>query len=1597
MSVTMTRVSGKGSRLYLALLLVFSISLFSHYSLTKHVYGQREMNTATLYEYMKLMDFENIRRHVYFFSSLNTRVVGTEGFYKAAEYVANEFSKYGLEPGPDGYYHFYNHSATVENTAELSVIDNPTISIRLLTVWPNLVLTSKTPPGGIEGELLYVGGNGDLEDFDGKDVAGKIVVMSYGTGSNWLNAAKLGAKAVIFLPSSAPVAESSLSKFTTTPLYFPRYYAPDNASLLGELARKGSAVRIMSNMHWEIIRGINILGIVEGRRKDEIIIVSSHFDSWTAVPGLAPGADESCGISTLLEMARVMAELAKEGHSPERTVWFVALSGHWQQLDGARNFVMDYLFDGRSGRDWPYTTPSQYRVYAWIGLDLSTGSNTLGILFFSYMYRPLNLMGIYSGRGSALVQLLRAEQQKNLKSILNAMASVSPEYSNYRVLFGDDDIGKSTPTTGFYYSSGGEVQGGISYVPYRDYLESEPAMIAGTPALTLRTVCDYRSTWWTLRDTFEKVDFNNLRPQALFAFGMIWIILNVDSLGIDYETYATPREHYTVAGTYTGPGMSALRGSLQVYNEFTDRFTDYQPNGTGLVVVVNQPFDPRSYIITVVDRGGKFLIKGLGSPSLYYGYAGMAGPSYQFNAFVIDNVTGKINLVSMSGVHTAGLFVMGGLSFVGVPAVYRAGEPFKIPVYKPAIITIFDAFSPYLLSPSYVDPVTGDPKDPVIDATSVVISSPTRFYPGLASISPPINPLTGAEHESYWSWENPYSSVWVEYVTPNVKVGLRLQSTQWGVRLGLLTNSSELNLEGVGFTLKEGEELRLSALNIASDLFAMNEARIKRLEPYGILDPNILNLHQLSNQLLEEARISLQNKQYSKYQTLIYRVWMMEVNVYNNLLSIIYDVGFVTVFFAALLLPFAYFLGRMLYSGTGIKAVAVTILIFCLAYIAFSILHPGMSITSSPTTIVLGFAVVILLLPIFAIFSGELSVALGELRKKLVGAHEEEVSRVSQAFLSISMGIGNLKKRSFRTILTSITLIIFTASLTSLASMTTLRIIQYTPLPGPVVEGRNIPPVALYDGIQIKQIGFNALSKELLNVVKEAMGPGALVDYQVWYYPNFFTSISDERTFIVLSSNGTASYVFNAFLGLSSERLLKLYGIYAFIRGGLLTAGSGQTGSGIPEVIPVLIPKTAARKLNYDLGDSFTAFGLRFIVTGVFDDESLNNARTLVDLDQDIPTPIDLLMPMVGLEQLAALGSPSRLKKTDWDKIMILPVDVAANLGGEIRVMTVTFKNESDFEKAVSTENENTLGRLVDVYNLEVVIGRKGEGVSLMSRRNQITISGLNLFIVPLIMMMLAVFNTLLTNIYERTREVKILSAVGVSPSSVTFMFIAEAMTFAFVSSFTGYIIGIGLIKLFSSIPGFLQAGFTPNYSAGIVVVAIALLMMATLIASVYPALKAGTLVTPSLERKWKIPTKPLGGTWEIPLPFSASGPEEALAVLRFVKEYLDANALERAGTMFATKSSELQKISDKEWVLKSFVSLAPFETGMAQTAELRVSPDEQGRIMFTLRLEHKGGPLERWFTSAREYAGLIRKQLLLWRGLVPGERAKYFVKPQEV
>jgi len=1566
-------------------LLVFSflsiiilVSLVSHMPIKSFCSLSRSLAIASISSeeiavLMRAVNMEEIVRHILYFSSLKTRVIGTRGFYEAAKYIVDKFSEYGLKPGPDGFYHQYPHTIPIENYADL-IVESEGLVLRLFTVWPNLVVTSKTPPEGLEGELLLIEGGRSLEDFDGKDVAGKIVVMNYDSGFGWINAAKLGAKAVIFLPAKETVMGESISKFIQSPLYFPRYYAAYNETLIYELAKRGSKVKIISNMHWEIVNGINVLGVIEGSDSDlknDIIIVSSHFDSWSPVPEVAPGAEEACGISVLLEIARVMAEVSRYGLGPKRTVWFVALSGHWQALAGARNFVMDYLFNGRAGGDWPYTTPSDFKVYAWIGLDLSTGSNRLGALFTSLLYRPLNLkVPYYDGRIECLMAVFKQDVKgKNIVSVLNALNIVTGnKYPDYNIIFGDEDDSKggAADPIGLIYPPG-DKWGGLSFLPYRDYLETEPSMIAGTPALTLRTIYDYRSYFWTPNDSLERVRIENLEPQALFSLGFIWVILNVprDVLGIDYETKAKPTEIYTI---YPGGlGLSAIRGNLQVYDPLADRFSDLKTNETGLVVVVNQPWDPRSYIIAAVDREGSFLIKGLASPAIYYGYAGATGPSYEFHAFVIENKTGLVSMVDMEGIHSSGRFIRSGPLMIGIPAVYRRGYPLKLPVYKPASIILFDAVSPYILSSSFVDPVSGDPVDVVQAAVRNVIPFSEQFYPRLVSATPPINIVTGAENEYYAGFQNEFSNVWVIYITPEIKAGIKMIASDRSL-IGLLVNATETNPHGEGLILREGEEIRVTPIMIVEDLLRVNEQRIRTLESYGITDARLINLHRSCKVFLERAKFYLNNKEYSKAYSLIYTAWLGESQVYNGLIHLHYDVTATTVFFASLLLPFAYIMEKVVYGKGGYKSLVFICVITFITYILFTISHPGFTLSSSPLTIVVGFAIVILLMPILSIFFGELSSTFREIRKKLVGKHREEISRLSQVLAAFSLGTGYMKKRPFRTTLMLLTLIILVSSLTSLTSMSTIIITRYAPLPGP--SGGS--PIALYSGIQVKRIGLGPLSASLVDIVKTLIGGNLKVDYQVWYYPNFNHKTFTERNFEVSTNRGF--YSFQAILGLT-QGLIELYSLGKFMEPFLPLSWSEHG-----EIIPTLLPRTACNKLGLSVNSTFTANGLRFFVAGILEDSDMDSTLELVDLDQDKPTPIDLSMYTMGISELAALPSPNRLLKIKWANVMVIPAGWALRIGGQIRTISITSPEEEPIDI-------NRIYTLIDIYGLEIVIGQKNGEVRLLSRRNQVQISGLSMLTVPLVIVVFAVFNALLASVYERTREMKIFSIVGLSPTNVTGLFLIEAVAYALLSAIIGYVAGIGLLKLLLIFAP--AAGFVPNYSSASVAIAIGLSLLAILASSLYPALKAGTMVTPSLERKWKIPTKPVGGIWEIPLPFYTDNEREAIAILLFLKEYLDANTVERSGSIFASSSTIIERVRGEGGALKSVIRLAPFETGLMQFTDLRVFLKE-GKYMFALRLEHKGGPLGRWEASARSYVRVIREQMLLWRSLTPGERRKY-------
>jgi len=98
----------------------------------------------------------------------------------------------------------------------------------------------------------------------------------------------------------------------------------------GAAARLRVAIALDADMR-PALRGHNTIGIVPGRRSDEIIIVNAHADGWFDAAG-----DNGDGLAVLVALARYFAPAPQ----PERTLLFVASGGHHGAgMNGPGNLV----------------------------------------------------------------------------------------------------------------------------------------------------------------------------------------------------------------------------------------------------------------------------------------------------------------------------------------------------------------------------------------------------------------------------------------------------------------------------------------------------------------------------------------------------------------------------------------------------------------------------------------------------------------------------------------------------------------------------------------------------------------------------------------------------------------------------------------------------------------------------------------------------------------------------------------------------------------------------------------------------------------------------------------------------------------------------------------------------------------------------------------------------------------------------------------------------------------------------------------------------------------------------------------------------------
>jgi hypothetical protein len=208
------------------------------------------------------------------------------------------------------------------------------------------------------------------------------------------------------------------------------------------------------------------------------------------------------------------------------------------------------------------------------------------------------------------------------------------------------------------------------------------------------------------------------------------------------------------------------------------------------------------------------------------------------------------------------------------------------------------------------------------------------------------------------------------------------------------------------------------------------------------------------------------------------------------------------------------------------------------------------------------------------------------------------------------------------------------------------------------------------------------------------------------------------------------------------------------------------------------------------------------------------------------------------------------------DLVVIVPYQTVMALGGSLEGVAVHL----DSEEAV----RRTAIHLAERFGVTIFSG-EADGVFMYQVGDALSYSGVPNILIPILISALIVLNTMISSVYERKREIQVYTSVGLAPSHVSFLFIAESLAFAVLSTVLGYLVAQTAASLFAATP--LWRGVTVNYSSLAGVAAMVLIMAVVLVSVLYPSRVAAAIAIPDVNRAWTLP-EPQGNQLVLTLPF---------------------------------------------------------------------------------------------------------------------------------
>lgn len=907
--------------------------------------------------------------------------------------------------------------------------------------------------------------------------------------------------------------------------------------------------------------------------------------------------------------------------------------------------------------------------------------------------------------------------------------------------------------------------------------------------------------------------------------------------------------------------------------------------------------------------------------------------TYEIAAYVLNQTTGQILYAPDKGKYGSQEYS----STIGIhPSIGQWGTreaPAPIVTFPCGTIEIFDVQDSQPISATQ------------IDLGAMQLTGRTRHIQVL------VNDVRTHFETDYYGYATE-SDMAMAFVQPSIPAELILvYEDKPGLPVGILHNADKENpVEGWGFVVNEGETLRLTntILHFVRDLYCLNEYRMKICQS-KVVFTGVEQYHQDAGAMLDFATEDLYNKRFDKYYAHAVSAWALETRTYSILIDNMKNVINTTMGVFVLLMPFALIAERLFFSCTeGKKRAVATIAIFASLLIVLSIFHPGFTMATNVYVVLLGLGIATLTGPILVLLSGNALEFFKEWREKLIGKHFIGISRVAATLSSLGLGVSYMRKRKLRTTLALVTLILLVSLIIMFTSTVGFRIVRAFKSKG----------VAQYKGMFIREAFWASLNLDYIEYLKARFTDKALVLPRAWAYPQR----PHEGWGGMLFGPRGSTYI-RAYYGLTpAEGNLTGWTQY-------LTSGSHWFSEEDEDVC--ILTTELAETIEAGVGDVISAEGAKLKVIGILSDD----VKNLKDLDQFISAPFDITVGEADIRFM----SPSQT--------LYVPYEWLLKKGGLPHTVVLIFNEEEEIKPAAML--------LATEWGVNFYISKdKGEDVeyALYSGSVGFEMTGQTLSLVPLAIVMLSILNLMLGTVTERVKEIGVFSSLGLSPVHVSMIFLAEAITLAVVSSMLGYVIGIVGINIIYGLK-ILPETFYPNYASAFVYITLVLMMLVVVIPSIYPLFKAAKLVTPSLERKWKLEAKPVGAEWTIPTPFFSASEDDVEGMLEYLKEYLMNYAEPAPGFPFATetctkKEGKVGGLPAKFIVAKTHI--APFTLGVSQKTQI-LAIKKEDRWDIVIKMVRETGKRDDWIHVNKRFIDFLRKQLLNWRGLLPSQKEDYF------